>query len=83
MNKKAHYGAYKRMAKDPSLSQTNSLYIFILHFKTFYEYHPSIKTYVFPKWSLLSRCPNKTVFVLLIYCMHASSSAPLIFSSLN
>jgi hypothetical protein len=27
---------------------------------------------MFFKWSLLSRCPNKTVFVFLNYCTHAT-----------
>jgi len=83
MTKKVHYSAHKRMAKDPTLSQTNTLHILILHCKTFYLNTILPSKPMFFKWSLLSRCQNKTVFVFLIYCTHASSSAPLILFSLN
>jgi hypothetical protein len=80
---KVHYSAQKRMAKDPSLSQTHTLHTIILYFKALNlnTILPSKPRFV--KWSHLLRCLRKTVFVFLIYCTHASSSAPLILFSLN
>ena len=68
MNKKVHYNARKRMAKDPSLSQTNTLHILILHFKTFYLNTILPSKPMFFKWSLLSSVQIKL-------CLYFSSTA--------